>query len=276
MVSMALMLFFLGLFASYLILGNDFANKIQEDVRLEVQIHDGIAAAELDRFAREIGQAVYAESIEYVSKSDALAEYQDRFRTDITGPLDGFNPLLASFRVKLWPSYIEKEAVKEIEQELIKDIAVASVEYPLDEILQLQQNVQKVAWMTLGLGIVLLGIAFYLIFGTIRLGIYAKRLGIRTMQLIGATDSFIRKPFIISGLFQGGIAGIIASVLIVLAWWLLSLFAPEPLPMWHLTSPAFIGLLGGILLLGLLLGWTGSYLAVNRYLHKDLDQLMQE
>lgn len=273
---MALMLFFLGLFASYLILGNDFANKIQEDVRLEVQIHDGIAAAELDRFAREIGQAVYAESIEYVSKSDALAEYQDRFRTDITGPLDGFNPLLASFRVKLWPSYIEKEAVKEIEQELIKDIAVASVEYPLDEILQLQQNVQKVAWMTLGLGIVLLGIAFYLIFGTIRLGIYAKRLGIRTMQLIGATDSFIRKPFIISGLFQGSIAGIIASVLIVLAWWLLSLFAPEPLPMWHLTSPAFIGLLGGILLLGLLLGWTGSYLAVNRYLHKDLDQLMQE
>lgn len=270
------MLFFLGLFASYLILGNEFANRIQEDVRLEVQIHDGIAPSELDRFAREIGQAVYAESIEYVSKSDALAEYQDRFRTDITGPLDGFNPLLASFRVKLWPSYIEKTAVTEIERELIKDIAVASVEYPLDEILKLQQNIRKVAWMTLGLGLVLLGIAFYLIFGTIRLGIYAKRLAIRTMQLIGATDRFVRKPFIISGLIQGGFAGAIASALIVLAWWLLSLFAPEPLPMWHLASPAFIGLLGGILLLGLLLGWTGSYLAVNRYLHKDLDQLMQE
>lgn len=270
------MLFFLGLFASYLILGNEFANRIQENIRLEVQIHDGIAASELDRFAREIGQAVYAESIEYVSKSDALTEYRARFGNDITGPLDGFNPLLASFRVKLWSTYIEQEALKGIEQELIKDIAVASVEYPLEEILKLQQNIRKVAWMTLGLGLVLLGIALYLIFGTIRLGIYARRLAIRTMQLIGATNDFIRRPFIISGLAQGGIAGIIASVLVVLAWWLLSLFAPEPLPMWHLTSPAFIGLLGGILLLGLLLGWTGSYLAVNRYLHKDLDQLMQE
>lgn len=194
------MLFFLGLFASYLILGNEFANRIQENIRLEVQVHDGIAASELDRFAREIGQAVYAESIEYVSKSDALAEYRARFGNDITGPLDGFNPLLASFRVKLWSTYIEQEALRGIEQELIKDIAVASVEYPLEEILKLQQNIRKVAWMTLGLGLVLLGIALYLIFGTIRLGIYARRLAIRTMQLIGATNSFIRRPFIISGL----------------------------------------------------------------------------
>lgn len=270
------MLFFLGLFASYLILGKQFANSIKEEVRLEVQIHDGIAPSELDRFAREIGQAVFAESIEYVSKSDALAEYRDRFGADITDPLDGFNPLLASFRVKLWPSYIEETALQEIKKELIQDIAVASVEYPLTEILKLQENIRTVAWFTLALGLVLLGIAFYLIFGTIRLGIYARRLAIRTMQLIGATSDFIRRPFIISGLVQGGIAGAIASGLVILAWWLLSLFAPEPLPMWHLGSPAFIGLLGGILLLGLLLGWSGSYLAVNRYLNKDLDQLMQE
>lgn len=270
------MLFFLGLFASYLILGKQFASRIQEDVRLEVQVYDGIAASELDRFAREIGQAVYAESIEYVSKSDALAEYRDRFGTDITEPLNGFNPLLASFRVKLWSSYIEENALKEIEQELIKDVVVASVEYPLTEILQLQKNIRAVAWFTLALGLVLLGIAFYLIFGTIRLGIYAKRLAIRTMQLIGATSDFIRRPFIVSGLTQGGIAGIIASGLVLLAWWLLSHFAPVPLPIWELGSAAFIGLLGGILLLGLLLGWTGSYLAVNRYLNKDLDQLMQE
>lgn len=273
---MALMLFFLGLFASYLILGNEFANRIQENVRLEVQIHDGIAASELDRFAREMGQAVFAESIEYVSKSDALAEYRDRFGADITDPLDGFNPLLASFRVKLWPSYIEETALQEIKKDLIQDIVVASVEYPLTEILSLQENIRKVAWVTFALGLVLLGIAFYLIFGTIRLGIYARRLGIRTMQLIGATNSFIRKPFIISGLVQGGIAGAIAGILIVLALWLLSFSTPVPLPIWHLGSAAFIGLLGGILLLGLLLGWSGSYLAVNRYLNKDLDQLMQE
>lgn len=270
------MLFFLGLFASYLILGSQFAKRIQEAVWLEVQIHDGIASSELDRFAREIGKAAYAESVEYVSKSDALAEYRARFDTDITAPLDGFNPLLASFRVKLWTSYIEKQTLNEIKQELNGDIAVAAVEYPLEEILRLQENIKKVAWMTLVMGMILLAIAFYLIFGTIRLGIYAKRLAIRTMQLIGATDTFIRRPFIISGLMQGAIAGGIAVVLITAAWWLLSVWSPEPLPMWHLTSAAYIGLLGGILLLGLLLGWTGSYLAVNRYLNKNLDQLMQE
>lgn len=273
---MALMLFFLGLFASYLILGKQFAKRIQEAVRLEIQINDGVAAEELDRFARDIGKAPFAESVEYVSKSDALAEYQERFGTDVTEMLNGFNPLLASFRVKLWASYIRQDALEEIESELSQDHVVASVEYPLEAILRLQKNMQRVAWMTLVLGVLLLAIAFYLIFGTIRLGIYARRLAIRTMQLIGATDGFIRKPFMINGLMQGGLAGALACVLIVLAWWTLSLWSPEPLPMWHLTSSAFIGLLGGILLLGLLLGWTGSYLAVNRYLNKDLDQLMKD
>lgn len=273
---MALMLFFLGLFGSYLILGKQFAERIQEAVLMEVQIHDGIASSELDRFAREIGKAAYAESVEYVSKSDALAEYEDRFGNSFTEHLGGLNPLLASFRVKLWPSYIEETSLAHIKEELMADIVVESVDYPLKDILKLQENIRKVSWTTLGLGILLLAIAFYMIFGTIRLGIYAKRLAIRTMQLVGATDSFIRRPFIISGLIQGAIAGCIAAVSVSVAWWLLSLWSPAPLPIWHLGSTGFIGLLGGILLLGLFLGWTGSYLAVNRYLHKNLDQLMRD
>lgn len=276
MVSMALMLFFLGLFASYLILGSQFSKRIQEAVRLEIQIHDGVAAEDLDRFARDLGQAPYAESVEYVSKADALVEYQQRFGTEVTDMLDGFNPLLASFRVKLWASFIRKDALEEMEKSLSQDHVVASIEYPLEAMLSLQKNMQRIAWMTLVLGILLLAIAFYLIFGTIRLGIYARRLAIRTMQLIGATEQFIRKPFMIRGVVQGGMAGALACIMIILAWWALSVWAPDPLPIWQLASGTFIGLLGGILLLGLLLGWAGSYLAVNRYLNKDLDQLMKD
>ncbi len=269
------MLFFLGLFASYVILGNEFARNVKEAVNLEVQIKDGVPNQEVDRFAREISKAPFVQRVEYISKEEALEEYKQRFNEDVTAPLDGFNPLMASFRVMLWSSYIQKDSLHMIRDSLMEELVVSSVEYPLEEILSLQANLRVVAWLTLAMGVVLLAIAFYLIFGTIRLGIYARRMAIRTMQLIGATDSFIRRPFVINGLVQGAVAGFLACFLVVVAWWFLSLLFPEPLPLWHLASFSFIGLLGGILLLGTMLGWAGSHLAVNRYLHKNLDELMQ-
>ncbi|MDP5172105.1 MAG: permease-like cell division protein FtsX [Bacteroidia bacterium] len=276
MVSMALMLFFLGLFASYLLLGQKYAKRVEEAVRLDVQVLDGARPEDQDRLARTLKNASYTRDVEFISKEEALKEYQERFGSDITEPLGGVNPLPSSFRVKLLPQFIHQDSLERIREGLEQQVIVTSVEYPLEQILQLKKNLFVVAWLTLGIGMILLVIAFYLIFATIRLGIYAQRLAIRSMQLIGATDSFIRRPFLLKGLVQGGSAGILACLLLLAAWWMLAVWSPAPLPLWHLQSLGFIGLIGGIVLLGLLLGWVGSYLAVNRFLNKNLDQLMQE
>lgn len=271
------MLFFLGLFASYLLLGSQYSKRLEEEVSLDVQVQDDAEKVFLDQLARDLSRAPYANTVTYVSKEEALKEFQDKFGEELSLSLgEEVNPLPASFRIKLWPNYIQRDSLNKIKAQLTGQVMVLSVEYPLEEILQLQQNLRVISWLMLGVGVVLLVIALYLIFGTIRLGIYGQRLAIRSMQLIGAKDAFIRRPFVLKGLLQGGISGSLACALILSAWWMLVKWSPAPLPSWHLRSPAFIGLLGGIVLLGVLLGWLGSYVAVNRYLHKNLDQLMQD
>ena len=276
--SMSLMLFFLGLFASYLLLGQRYAQRVEEAVSLDIQLIDDANPSAMDQLARKLKNASFTRSVEFVDKQQALGEYQQKFggEEDLTAPLGGLNPLPSSFRVKLLPDYIQADSLAKIRESLGEEVIVSVVEFPLDQMVKLRENLQVVSWLMLGIGLALLGIAFYLIFGTIRLGIYAQRLAIRSMQLIGATEGFIRRPFVIRGIVQGGISGITGCLLVLAAWGMLALWSPTPLPMWHLRSADFIGLLLGIVLIGLLLGWAGSYLAVNRYLNKDLDKLMQD
>lgn len=273
---MGLMLFFMGLFASYLLLANQYAKRVEESVDLKVFIHDGADPALVEEMGQMLEKAAFARSVAFRSKAEAAEMYAEQFSDDFTAPLNGINPLPASFQVKLWPPYIQPDSVGRIRSQLMDQVIVEGVDYPLEQMLKLQANFRTISWITLGLGLVLLGVALYLISATIRLSVFAQRLAIRSMQLIGATDGFIRRPFLQKGLIQGAAAGLGGGFLVIAAWWILAWLSPEPLPLWHLTSPAFIGLLGGIVLLGLLLGWAGSFLAVNRYLHKNLDQLMQQ
>ncbi len=276
--SMSLMLFFIGLFVSYLLLGQRYAQRVEEALSLDIQLMDEADPSAMDHLARKLKNANFTRSVEFVDKLQALEEYQQKFggETDITEPLGGLNPLPSSFRVKLLPAYIHADSLAKIRASLEEEVVVSIVEFPLEQMVQLRENLEVVSWLLLAIGLALLGIAFYLIFGTIRLGIYAQRLAIRSMQLIGATEAFIRRPFVTRGLVQGALSGLIGCLLVLAAWGMLALWAPTPLPMWHLRSADFIGLLLGIVLIGLLLGWAGSYLAVNRYLNKDLDKLMQD
>ena len=138
------------------------------------------------------------------------------------------------------------------------------------------QNANTLAIAALLIGGIAVLIAFYLIFGTIRLAIYAKRLTIRSMQLIGATKSFIRRPFLRRGLGQGFLAGLLAAAMLLGMLYMLDL----QIDLLNLTDQEFfnsfmVGVLGSIVLLGCFLGFWGSYIAVNRYLDQDLDELMR-
>ncbi|MEL6250623.1 MAG: permease-like cell division protein FtsX [Bacteroidota bacterium] len=272
--SISLVLFILGVFASIAIFGNSFARQAQDSVVLKIEMMDGIKSSRLDEFEMLLKRKDFVQSYKYVSKDEALEGWMLKTQDKVEA-LGGTNPFPATFDVKLQPEYIATDSLDKIREEMIEDNLVAEVHYPMERIFKMNQNIKTLTWIFLGVGILMIAVVFYLIFGTIRLSIYAQRLGIRTMQLIGASEGFIRKPFLLKGLMQGLASASIAGILITLSYQLLRWFLQGMIPQeGPLFSPGFIGLLGGIMLFGLLLGFSGSYFAVNRYMNRNLDELM--
>lgn len=275
LLSISMVLFFLGLFAAMLLFGESFARYAQKSIVMKVFLYDGISGDALKGFEAKLGDMAFIRNYRYVTKEEAGKYLMEKTGEDVKNILDGVNPLMNSFNLVLMPDYINTDSLKIIRANLEEELVVAEVDYPIEMIMKLNQNLYTVSFIFLGVGLILIGIAFYLIFGTIRLSIYAQRLTIRSMQLIGATQAFIRKPFLWNGLLQGIFAGIIACGLVGVSIWLIGKWlATMNLDYGTVATTSIIGLFIGIVLFGLLLGLLGSIFAVNKYLNRNLDELM--
>lgn len=272
--SIALVLFILGIFASVAIFGSNFARQAQDSIVLKVEMMDGIKSSRLNAFENFLKKRPFVKSYDYVSKDEAMKDWVLKTQ-DAVEQLGGSNPFPATFDVQLYTKYIQEDSLEAIRTQLLEDNLVSAVHYPFERIFRMNKNIKTLTWIFLVVGVLLVAVVFYLIFGTIRLSIYAQRLAIRSMQLIGASDTFIRRPFLLKGLTQGLVSAVFACVLITLSYQLLrSLLRGIIYHGDQLFSAGFIGLLGGIMLFGLLLGFAGSYFAVNKYMNRNLDELM--
>lgn len=275
LLSMGLVLFFLGLFGSFFLFAGKFARELEQSVQLKVFLHDGLPAAQRLNFEAWLQVREYVEAYDFVSKDSARAILLERTGEDVPALLDGLNPLPDAYNVMLKTRYLQPDSLDQIKNEMSAYLLVSDVEYPLEMIAKLRRNYRAVSVMLILTGSLLLGMALYLIFGAIRLSIFAQRLTIRSMQLIGAREGFIRRPFLWKGIFQGLLAGLLGAALLANTLWAVEAYLRQmDLESRLLTRPDFIGLFAGIVLLGSLLGWSGSYLAVNRYLSRNLDELM--
>ncbi|MEO0468768.1 MAG: permease-like cell division protein FtsX [Bacteroidota bacterium] len=272
---MAFVLFFVGMFAAMLLFGGRFATRIEESIVMKVFLQDHIDSLAVDSFGQWLSAQSYVNQVDFVSKEEANQILMARTGEDVAELMDGANPLTASFNVSLKADVVRKNQLPEVKQGLLQNLLVSDIDYPAQMPIKLRRNFKVITFVVGGIGLLLIFIAFYLIFGTIRLSIFARRLSIRSMQLIGATNAFIRKPFLWTGLQQGSMAGALAAALLFLAllglgYYLRSMDLDGEL----LPQIELIGLLSGIVLFGLILGFFGSYFAVNRYLARNLDELM--
>ncbi|RMG24444.1 MAG: FtsX-like permease family protein [Bacteroidetes bacterium] len=275
LLSMSLVLFFLGLFACITVFSHAFISYARESIVMKVFLHDGIDSMRQQMFIEELASQPYVRSFKYVSKEEVAKLMKARTGEDVLALTDGVNPFLASLDIQLKHAYLRLDSLKPIKAQLESELLVAEVDYPAEMIEVVSQRVNMLGFLMLGIGILLISVAFYLIFGTIRLSIFAQRLNIRSMQLIGATNAFIRRPFLMHGLVQGTLASLIASGLLGTTLWLVQArLAEVGLEQQFTSEISMIAILGGIVLFGSLLGFTGSYFAVNRYLNKNLDELM--
>lgn len=216
-----------------------------------------------------IDKQPYTKSARYISKQEAAEIFTKRTGEDLS-ILDN-NPLDASINIRLKAEYVESSKIAKIKEELSSKEGVIDVSFDERTINRINNNINKLWLISGGLTIIIVLVSLLLTFNTIKLSIYAKRFVIRSMQLIGATNNFIRKPFLVQGTLQGLIASLIASVLVMLLTYFTIHRIPE-LSIIQNTTDIILTLLI-LLAFGTALGLLGSLWAVSKYLNSNLDNL---
>jgi len=269
-ISMSLVLFLIGLVSLLLFVAHDMSVYVRENINLSIILDDTADKSETNRVENFLNSAGYAKEIAFISKEDALKEHIAALGDD---PQDflGYNPLKASLEVKLKAAFANPDSVKMIETKLKTFGAIERVTYQKDLIGLVNDNVKKISLVLLGLALVLLIVAVALINNTVRLSIYSNRFLINTMQMVGATNWFIRKPYIRQSVMNGLVAAIIAILILgLVVYYILYEFGLSGLSVNTLSAiwVSVIVLLSGIVLMGI-----STYLSIGRYLKMNSNEM---
>lgn len=269
-VSLALVLFMLGMLGLVVLNASKLSNHIKENIGFQVILKDTATSVQIDALQQEISASVFAKSVNHITKEQAAEKLKTDLGEDFVSFL-GYNPLLSSLDVKLNADYANTDTLAGIEKNLLQKSFVKEVVYHKDMIKQVNENAKVVSWYILIFSGLLLIVAIALINNTIRLSIYSQRFIIRTMYLVGATRVFISKPFIFKGIRQGVIAGILAGALLAGFLVVSTNYIPDLL---QLQDENMLALLfGGIILLGIFISGVSALFSVMRYLRLKTSDL---
>lgn len=269
-ISLALVLFLLGIVGWIFINARSLVNHVKENVAVQVYLKEEALQPDAERLKKIIDAADYTKSAVFKSKEEAAEEMKEKTGDDFVAFL-GFNPLPSAININLKAEYANPDSIAWIEKEIASDKSVREVVYQKVLIDNISKNTRKISAIILFFSALLIVIAVALINNTIRLSIYAKRFLIRTMYLVGATQGFIRKPFIIKGIVNGVVAGIIANILVVIFIVMANRFIPELLVV---QNPNYLVILFlATIVVGILISGLSSALSVRRYLRLKLEDL---
>ncbi len=269
-ISLSLVLFMLGALGLLIINANKLSTHFKENVGFQVYLKDTASAAQTDLLIQELSNADFTKSVNLITKEKAAEKLKADLGEDFVAFL-GSNPLLNSLEVKLNANYANTDTLQVIEKTLLQKPFVKEVVYQKEMINKLNKNTKAVAFFILIFSSALLVVAIALINNTIRLSIYSQRFLIRTMYLVGATRSFISKPFIFKGFRQGVIAGVIAGIMLAGFLVLSTRFIPDLLELQD--ENVLMILFIGIILIGVIISAFSAFLAVLRYLQLKTSDL---
>lgn len=268
--SVFLVLFLLGVLGLFIInskkLANDFKEKIAMTVFFKNEATDSVTKA----FDTELKRAPFAKSYVYVTKEKAAKEHTDIIGEDFLTFL-GENPLLNSYDIHLKADYVERDSITKIESNLRKNTMIEDIVYDKQLVNLVNDNIKKVSMWILIISGFLAVIAVLLINSSLRLSIHSNRFIIKTMQMVGATKAFIRKPFVMRSIKLGMLgAGLAIVALIALLMYVETNFPGLGI----LEDKALIGLvLLGVFGLGVLITWVSTHFATQRFLNLRTDDL---
>ena len=271
-VSISLVLFILGLVALLIIDAQKITRDVKENADVEVFLYSGAKDADVTKLQKMLDASDYVKSTAYISKDSAAKQLESVDKEDFIGLL-GYNPLPASINIHIKAEYANADSLAVIEKNLAHFPQVKEVVYQRSLIKMMNENLKKITFIMLCFSVLLLLVSLTLINNTIRLTVYSKRFIIKTMQLVGATQSFIRRPFMWKGVRNGLIAAVIALCMIfgVIHMTQSSQLIPDLSEMNDVNT--YFILAGTVLFLGIALSWISTYFAVRRYLRLRSDDL---
>ncbi|MDH6534176.1 cell division protein FtsX [Parabacteroides sp. 52] len=269
-ISIALVLFLLGMILLIGLLGNKLSVYVKENISFSIVLKDNPKEGDIKQMQKRLNAMPFIKSTEYISKDQAARELEEELGENPETFL-GFNPLQASIEVKLHSHYANPDSLPMIEKQIKSYATVSDVLYRKDMMEMVHTNITRVGLFLLALAAVLMVISFVLIGNTIRLLIYSKRFLIHTMKLVGATPGFIRRPFIRYNMISGFFAAVLAILLLTASLYYLQTELQGFIQILDLHTLVFVYV--ALLALGILLSVFATLFAVNRYLRMDGDEM---
>lgn len=268
--SISMILFLFGLLGLLIINAQRLSDFVMENIGVTLILKDDAREVDVIKLQKNLEATDFIKSTRFVDKANAAIELKKELGEDFVDFL-GYNPLLSSIDVTVYAAYANPDSLMMLEKKLLTHPQIQEVYYQRDLVKQLNSNVKKISFILLAISLLMFVIFTALINNTIRLSIYSKRFLINTMQLVGATRSFIRMPFIAKSALHGIYGAIIACFMLLAIFFS---YQSELKSFIDFQNPTSLALLvAGIFLCGILITVVSTYFAVNKFLRMKFDQL---
>lgn len=269
-ISISLVLFMLGMLGLIILNAQQISNHVKENIGFSIILNKGIKPQEVKHIKDLLDTEPFVKETIFIDPDVAAEEFQEALGEEFVKFI-GENPLLPSIDVKLNAAYANPDSLANIETALLENTKIKEVFYQADLVDAVNKNMKKISLYLLGFSALLLVIAMALINNTIRLSIYSKRFLIKTMQLVGARHSFIRRPFVLQGIGNGIVAAFIAIGLIVTFLYYLQQQFPELIDFKNVELYGALFII--VIILGIIISWISTNLAVRKYLRIESGDL---
>jgi cell division transport system permease protein len=268
--SIFLVLFLLGVLGLFIINSKRLSDNFKEEIAMTVFFKLQTPDSTLTAFGNELKTAQYAKSYKFVSAEEAAAEHQKVIGEDFMEFL-GMNPLQDSYDIYLKSQYVDNNEIAKIQQNIRANEAVSDIVYDKQLVTLVNDNIEKISMYILIISAFLAIVAVLLINSSMKLSIHSNRFIIKTMQMVGATKSFIRKPFI----WRSIRLGLIGAILAVLALVGVLFYVQDHFPALEIMhDPMLTGIvLLGVIVVGILITWFSTFVATQRFLNLRTDDL---
>ncbi len=269
-VSIALVLFMIGMLGLVLLKSTNVANHFKEKVVMTLFLKDDVSKKQLDDLQASIKKEEYTKRILYITKGEAAKAYKKDLGEDFLQFL-GDNPLKNGIDVYLNANFVTPEKMSEIEETYQKNKLIAEVNYDKPLVNLLTKNIKRMSFWLLVLSGFFGLVAIILINSSIRLAIYSKRFNIKTMQMVGATKRFIRKPFIWQSIKLGVLGAFISLIGLFIIIYYVDKYVPTLELLKDYLSLTYIA--GGVLLSAFIITWISTFFATQRFLNLQTNDL---
>lgn len=270
LISISLVLIMIGMLGLIIINATKLSEYVREKIGFTLVLHENVKEVEIDRLQKVLNAGTVVKSTRYINKETAAKELTEDLGEDFTGFL-GYNPLFASLEIKLYAKYTHPDSLLILEKEFLEYPQIKEVYYQKNLVSVINQNVSRISIILIIISGLLTFIFVALINNTIRISVYSQRFTINTMQMVGASDTFIRKPFLQQSVFLGIYGSLIANILL-----LLGIYSYKK-ELTGIISASDISTLGAVFLLvlvfGLIISVFSTYFAVNKFLRLKFDEL---